>query len=87
MAQEQEFAHGVHINSTAPSEKPSGYAVTAVYDQSPAGRQLGSRTYHTRGTKGRGMNFKLIADVLEREGELENGLDLAQSIVDAIKGD
>jgi hypothetical protein len=71
--------------TTAPSEKPSGYTTTTAYEQmvSKSKEGLGQ---NTRGTRGRGLNFKLIADVLAEEAEIEGGLDLSQAIVNALKG-
>jgi hypothetical protein len=89
---QQEFSHGVHIRTTAPSEKPSGYTTSQAYD-GVVSREIANTDPvkggggKTRGTLGRGMNFKLISEILEHEATLPDGFDLAAEIIKALKGD
>jgi len=49
--------------------------------------EIGGHTRTSKGKRGRGMNFDLLADVLRREAEDPDGLNIAQMIVDALKSD
>jgi len=68
-----------------PGGKPEGYSTAVGVTTDAFSPQLGSHTRNTRGRRGRGMNFKLLADILHEEAALPDGFDLASTIVELLK--
>jgi len=77
--------HKNKFNTTGEGDKPVGYTTSTAHEPSVA-NQIGGSGRTTRGSRGRGLNFQLLADVLERESEDPNGLNIAEAIVTALKG-